>query len=51
MGDPILVEQVYGNFDQYRIYDISTLHYQDKLYYFKRIHQEDEALNENNEDS
>ena len=38
LGEPILVEQVYGNFDQYRIYDISTLHFEDKLYYFKRIH-------------
>lgn len=37
LDDPILVEQVYGNFDSYRLYDISTLHYKDSLYYFKRI--------------
>lgn len=38
LDDPILVEQVYGNFDSYRLYDISTLHYKDSLYYFKRIY-------------
>lgn len=38
LDDPILVEQVYGEFDSYRLYDISTLHYKESLYFFKRIY-------------
>ena len=36
-NDPILVEQVFGNFDEFRLYDTSYLHFEDKVYYFKRI--------------
>lgn len=42
LDEPILVEQVYGNFDQYRLYDISTLYYNDSIYYFKRLHIQDD---------
>jgi len=39
LDDPILVEQVYGTFDSYRLYDISCLHYKDNLYFFKRLYK------------
>ena len=52
LDDPILVEQVYGNFDSYRLYDISTLHYKDSLYYFKRkFVRETKSVNEQRADN
>ena len=49
INEPILVEQVFGKFDDFRLYDTSTLHYQnynerakcDKIFYFKRLFKED----------
>ena len=38
LDDPILIEQVYGQFDDFRIYDVSFLQYKDNIYYFKRLH-------------
>lgn len=38
----ILVEQVSGIFDQFRLYDVSMCQYEDKLYYYKR-HQNPDA--------
>lgn len=35
--DPILLEQVFGSFDSFRIYDGSFLHHNGKLYFFKRL--------------
>lgn len=37
IDDPILVEQVFGSFETYRLYDTSVLHRGRKLYYFKRL--------------
>ena len=39
---PILVEQVFGNFDDYNLYDTSTLRYNNKIYFFKRIFEGDQ---------
>jgi len=36
-SDPILVEQVFGQFDDCNLYDTSTLRYKNKIYFFKRI--------------
>lgn len=33
---PILVEQVFGNFDQVRLYDTSYVQNKEKIYFFKR---------------
>lgn len=41
LGDPVLVEQVFGSFENYRLYDTSVLHRGRKLYYFKRLFKED----------
>ena len=38
---PILTEQVYTNIDENRSYDTSTIFNDNKIYYFKRIHEED----------
>jgi len=39
------VEQVFGQFDESRLYDTSYLHYKDKVYYFKRLFiEEDEPI-------
>lgn len=35
--EPILLEQVFGTFDSFRIYDGSFLHHDGKLYFFKRL--------------
>ena len=35
--EPILLEQVFGTFDSFRIYDGSFLHHNGKLYFFKRL--------------
>jgi hypothetical protein len=32
-----LVEQIFGNFDEFRLYDTSFLHFKDKVFYFKRV--------------
>ena len=40
IGDPVLVEQVFGNFDNYRLYDASILQNDAMLYYFKRIYED-----------
>lgn len=42
IGDPVIVEQVFGVFDNYRLYDTSLLHRDGKLYYFKRLFIEEE---------
>ena len=34
--EPILLEQVFGAFDSFRIYDGSFTHYDGKIYFFKR---------------
>ena len=44
---PILVEQVFGDFDQVRLYDTSYIQNQEKLYFFKRHFQTPEDLLEN----
>ena len=45
--NPILTEQVFGNFDEFRLYDTTHIHYEDKVYYFKRIFIEpDDEFNE-----
>jgi len=36
VSEPILLEQVFGTFDSFRIYDGSFLHSNGKLYFFKR---------------
>jgi len=36
LTEPILMEQVFGTFDSFRIYDGSFLHSDGKLYFFKR---------------
>ena len=33
----ILVEQVFGAFDEFRLYDVSTIQNDNKVYYFKRV--------------
>lgn len=40
---PILVEQVIGSFDAYRLYDTSFIHNDGKLFYFKRIFKNKQA--------
>ena len=43
---PILVEQVFGTFDDVnRLYDTSYLQYKNKIYYFKRLFQNKEGSN------
>ena len=49
-NEPILVEQIFGDFNEFRIYDTSFLHYGDKVYYFKRKFIEDKE-GENAENS
>ena len=39
-NEPILVEQVFGAFDDFRLYDTAHLHYKEKIYYFKRLFNE-----------
>ena len=34
---PILVEQVFGDFSDFRLYDTSIIKHNDKVYYFKRL--------------
>ena len=34
----MLIEQVFGSFDDSRLYDTSHLQYKDKVYYFKRLY-------------
>ena len=40
IGDPVLVEQVFGNFDDYRLYDTSLIQNNGKLFYFKRLYED-----------
>ena len=44
LDDPLLIEQVYGNFDDFRLYDISCLQYEENLYFFKRMHANNKDL-------
>ena len=36
LSQPILVEQIYGEFIENRIYDVSITQYNDKVYFFRR---------------
>ena len=40
---PILVEQIFGEFGDFRLYDISLIQNQQFVYYFKRIFNEEES--------
>lgn len=44
---PILVEQVFGDFDQVRLYDTSYVQKKEKLYFFKRHFVNPEEYDEN----
>ena len=39
-NEQILVEQVFGNFDDFRLYDTAHVHFKDKIYFFKRLFNE-----------
>jgi len=39
-----LVEQIFGNFDDFRLYDTTHLQYEEKVYYFKRLFNEKTPL-------
>lgn len=39
--DDILIEQVDGNFDSYRLYDASFVQFEEFIYYYKRIRSAD----------
>lgn len=44
---PILVEQVFGDFDQVRLYDVSYVQKKEKLYFFKRHFVNPEEYDDN----
>jgi hypothetical protein len=40
---PILVEQIFNEFNENRIYDVSIIQFKDKVYFFKRLYY-DQAM-------
>lgn len=45
IGDSILTEQIFGEFDDFRLQDTSYVKHENKIYYFKRIYNFDHKKN------